>query len=285
MGQQTRELVIKALADLRENPLNYRKHGGKQRDLLAKSLRKHGQQRPIIIQQDGTILAGHGIVKAALHLGWESIECLVYSGDHPDEYLAMDNRGYDLGETDDERLIDLLRSVSDTSATGYTPAEITALEEALNGDGFDAVDETHSETAADMGLRPDVHQDDCWTLGMHRIVCSEADPSLALDIPITLVAERTTLLGLNPWLSRPTRPDVVVVGHLPCEWLSEALGVITAPTTLIVAPALGAWVILPCEEIGRACLAFDDDPDRVAEAIVHWEAVTGLQAIRQGDLK
>ncbi len=108
-----REAVLtvqtRPLADLHPHPMNYRRHGPEQLEVLCRSLREHGQQKPVVIAADGTILAGHGLVEAAQAEGWSELAVHVYDGPHPEAFLAMDNRASDLAEDDEDALAALLR--------------------------------------------------------------------------------------------------------------------------------------------------------------------------------
>lgn len=64
---------IMAIADLKPHPKNYREHGPGQIKHIVASIKEHGIYRNVVVAQDGTILAGHGVVKAALAMGRETI--------------------------------------------------------------------------------------------------------------------------------------------------------------------------------------------------------------------
>ena len=72
------------------NPRNYRSHPEAQLAFLRRNLLRHGQQKPVVIQNDGVIIAGHALVEAARGLGWEAIGVHVYDGSDPDAFLVDD---------------------------------------------------------------------------------------------------------------------------------------------------------------------------------------------------
>jgi len=120
----------RAIATLRPHPRNYRRHPERQLALLRESLRIHGQQKPVVITPDGTILAGHGLVEAAKAEGWSEIGCHIYDGPYPDAFLALDNRASDLAEDDEVALAQLLRDLDaegQLSAAGWQEEDLTDL--------------------------------------------------------------------------------------------------------------------------------------------------------------
>ena len=76
---------------LLSNPRNYRSHSEAQLAFLRRNLLRHGQQKPVVIQGDGVIIAGHALVEAARGLGWDAIGVHVYDGSDPDAFLLDDN--------------------------------------------------------------------------------------------------------------------------------------------------------------------------------------------------
>ena len=54
---------------LKPNPENYRGHPQEQIAEIATSLRDLGQFKNVVVRPDGTILAGHGVVQAAIAAG------------------------------------------------------------------------------------------------------------------------------------------------------------------------------------------------------------------------
>lgn len=90
------EPLCVAIDSLREDRRNARRHTPIDLRRKKRSLRKFGQQRPIVTIPDGTVIAGNGIFRMARKLGWEKIARVEY----PDRetaraYAIADNRASD----------------------------------------------------------------------------------------------------------------------------------------------------------------------------------------------
>ena len=59
------------------NPNNPRKHPKKQIKKLARSLRKFGFLRPLLVDQNGNLIAGHAMLLAARYVGLKKVPVLV----------------------------------------------------------------------------------------------------------------------------------------------------------------------------------------------------------------
>lgn len=103
-------------------------------DLIADSLSKLGQYKPIVVNADGTILAGNHTVMAAQRLGWETID--VHRVDVDDEtakrIVLVDNKANDQSTYDVEELVNLLTELPNLDATGFTRDEVDDLLETLD---------------------------------------------------------------------------------------------------------------------------------------------------------
>lgn len=102
-------------------------------DLIADSLRRHGQYRPVIIDSRSTILAGHHIVLAARTLGWKRVDVHVVDVDPAtaDAIVVADNRLSDIATYDVGALADLLHSLPNLAGTGFDASELAKLESDL----------------------------------------------------------------------------------------------------------------------------------------------------------
>jgi hypothetical protein len=108
------------LTELRPHPENYRDHPPDQIEHLTASLEEHGFYRNIVIARDGTILAGHGIAKAAELRGDTTVPArrLDIDPDSPQalRILTGDNELGRLAEVDDRQLTELLKRVQESDA-------------------------------------------------------------------------------------------------------------------------------------------------------------------------
>jgi ParB family chromosome partitioning protein len=94
------------VADLSADPANARKHDEKNIDSIIASLRRFGQQKPIVIDASKVVRAGSGTLEAAKRIGWETIECVETNlkGSDAIAYAIADNRTAELAEWDDDVL-------------------------------------------------------------------------------------------------------------------------------------------------------------------------------------
>ncbi|SFJ63830.1 ParB/Srx family N-terminal domain-containing protein [Aerobium aerolatum] len=81
-GDHTRELAVeyRKLDDLVPYVRNARTHSEAQVAEIAGSIREFGFTNPVLIAEDGTLIAGHGRVLAARKLGMETVPAIVLSG-------------------------------------------------------------------------------------------------------------------------------------------------------------------------------------------------------------
>ena len=88
-------LELIPLDQLRPRARNARTHSKKQLRQIADSIETFGFTNPVLIDEDGTILAGHGRVAAARMTGYETVPC-VRVGDLTAEqkraYVIADNK-------------------------------------------------------------------------------------------------------------------------------------------------------------------------------------------------
>lgn len=122
------------IAKLSSDPANARKHGEKNLASIIASLKRFGQQKPIVIDKSGVVRAGNGTLEAAIHLGWDKIACVRTSLENTDAvaYAIADNRTAELAEWDDEVLSSLLAELAGESdelfqATGFNQEDLDDL--------------------------------------------------------------------------------------------------------------------------------------------------------------
>ena len=113
---------------------NTRKHTPRNLKAIRDSLTEFGQRRPAVVRSDGLVLAGNGMVAAAIEAGWEEIAVTVVPEDWTDEqaraYSIADNRAADLAEWDGERLLAELEALDGEAllaAAGFDPDELDDL--------------------------------------------------------------------------------------------------------------------------------------------------------------
>jgi ParB-like chromosome segregation protein Spo0J len=145
------------LDSISQDPANVRKHGERNLSAIVASLRKFGQQKPIVVSKDGIILAGNGTYEAARKLGWDKIDIVrsKLTGSEATAYAIADNRTAELAEWDDVALAETLRALQsedfEIEAAGYTEDEIDKLIDGLANDALgpeesgDGIDDAYSK--------------------------------------------------------------------------------------------------------------------------------------------
>ena len=170
-----------APTSLRPWPGNARTHSKKQVKQLAGSIRVFGFTSPVLIDERGTILAGHGRVLAAIELGLESIPCIRLTGltePRKRAYILADNK-LALNAGWDEGLLALeLQGLMqadlgfDLGVTGFSIPEIDSLIEGLAPQ--EPGDPAEDKLPPPMDGPPKSRLGDVWQLGVHKLVCGDA---------------------------------------------------------------------------------------------------------------
>lgn len=121
------------LDEISQDPANVRKHSDRNIEAIVASLRAFGQQKPIVVDNRGIILAGNGTYEAAKRLGWETIE--VYrtglEGRDAVAFAIADNRTGELAEWDLQALGATMRDLKDSgfdlASLGWEDFEINPI--------------------------------------------------------------------------------------------------------------------------------------------------------------
>lgn len=117
------KVVQKKLSDLRKLEKNIRRHSPKQISEYVRSVRMFGQIRPLVIDENGVILAGNGLYDALVSMGEEKADCYVVSDlteTQKKKLMLADNRVYELGMTDTEVFDEIIRSLGgDVDVPGW----------------------------------------------------------------------------------------------------------------------------------------------------------------------
>lgn len=110
------KIEYKDVIELTPYENNSRTHSEDQVAKIAKSIQEFGFNNPILIDEKGVIVAGHGRLLAAKKLGVFSVPTITLTGltdDQRKAYLITDNRLAELGDWDHNLLLDEVNSLMD----------------------------------------------------------------------------------------------------------------------------------------------------------------------------
>ena len=140
-----------AIDELKPHPDNARRGNV---DVIADSLARHGQYRPIVAQTSTRrILAGNHTWAAAKRLGWDKIAVTWLDCDDETarRVLIADNKASDLATYDNDALVKLLKSLPTLDGTGFDIYDLQKLEGL-----FDVTNPTEGGSLKEPAARPDI---------------------------------------------------------------------------------------------------------------------------------
>jgi ParB family transcriptional regulator, chromosome partitioning protein len=79
-----------SIADLKPDPKNARRHGDRNREMIALSIQRNGFGRSVLTANDGTIIAGNATVEAAIAAGLVKVRTVEATGDEVIEVRRVD---------------------------------------------------------------------------------------------------------------------------------------------------------------------------------------------------
>ena len=169
-------------------------------DAVAASLSEFGFRQPIVVDEDGVIIAGHTRWKAAKKLGLAKVPVHVATDLTPEQvraYRLADNRTGEIAEWDMAilpiELNELREGGFDMDILAFDDEELGQLMTQAQGvtEGLtdpDSIPEPPDEAVT--------HRGDIWVLGNHRLMCG--DSSVPEDVDRLLDGEVIDLLFTDP---------------------------------------------------------------------------------------
>jgi len=166
-------------------------------DQIAASIREWGWTMPILVDENGTILAGHARVLAARKLGLAVVPVIVargWSEAQKRAYVIADNKLTLNADWNDEllgiELADLKLQDFDLGLLGFDDTE---LERILNARSVGATD---PDDVPPVPANPVARTGDLWRLGRHLLLCGDATNKQ--DVARLLVNANPHLMVTDP---------------------------------------------------------------------------------------
>lgn len=208
----SKKLRFLSIQELVPSERNARKHGRAQITAIAKSISAFGFNAPIIVTQNGTILAGHGRFEAAKLLKLQQVP--VITVDHLTDaqasaYMLADNKLTDRSTWDDIKVATQLKELADLAldfdieAIGFELPEIDFRIQSL-----DQPEERSSADEFDIqtGI-PTCQTGELWVLGDHRLYCGSALDTETFSILFGNDEKASAVFADFPY-------NVKIVGHV-----------------------------------------------------------------------
>ncbi len=177
------------ISDLKPYPNNVRSHSDASISRLADAIAEFGFVVPIVIDQEDTVVAGHGRLEAAKRLKMQTVPTI--RADHltPAQvkaYRIADNKLAELSSWDEDALRIEFAELMDLSLAGdldfdlgITGFEIPEIDIIIGGNPV--ADAPESALAVDRNAAAVTRHGDLWNLGDHRIYCSDALEAASFD--------------------------------------------------------------------------------------------------------
>ena len=138
------KITVKKLSDLKRPKHNVRIHGDQQIKEYIRSVEMFGQIRPLVIDEDGVVLAGNGLLTALQTMGVEKADCHVVKGlteAQKKKLMLVDNKIFDLGVNSQQAFDEILKELQgDLDIPGYDPELLRTLSASL-GDATEIIND------------------------------------------------------------------------------------------------------------------------------------------------
>ncbi len=222
------KIVLRPAAELRPHAGNARVHSPEQLEQIKASMLAFGFTNPLLVDEDGVLIAGHGRLDAALALGIAKVPVIVLRHLSPAQKDALrlaDNRIAENATWDQALLRDALAGLQqagevDLLAIGFSRDEIGAIlaaaheavtdgdardepesvdadgEPAGSGDDADADAVDPADAAPEPPRAAVTRPGDMWLLGEHRLLCGDSTEGTC--VARLMAGERAALLFTSP---------------------------------------------------------------------------------------
>lgn len=194
---------------------NARHHSDAQVDLIAKSMLADGVTAPILVDESGSIIYGHGRRAAAIKNGFEKYPVSIAKGWSEEQKRAVRIKDNSLAlmATWNEELLrgelnDLSKAGYDMPLLGFDNISLVTFMANVPSGGTDP------EDTPELPRDPVSRLGDMWTIGAHRILCGDSTVEkdvqrvLKQDVPRLMVTDQPYGVDYDAdWRNEPQRAD------------------------------------------------------------------------------
>jgi hypothetical protein len=114
------EIINMPIKDIVVYKNNAKRHDKKQIDAIAKSIEDFGFQQPIVLDENSTIIVGHGRYQAAKKLRFKSVPCVYATDLTPEQVRAIyDKSPLIMSNYSKDMYFGMLQEYGITEVTGY----------------------------------------------------------------------------------------------------------------------------------------------------------------------
>ena len=218
------------LAQLKPYARNAKTHDANQVAKIAASMAEFGWTVPVLVASDGELIAGHGRILAAAHLGLAEVPVIVLG--HLTEaqrraYRIADNKLTELGGWDEALLLQELQALLaedfDLGLIGIPEDELDAL--LADADDRQEISDDAADAIPDPPAEPITRPGDIWQLGQHRLCCGDATDQAA--VATLMQREQATLMFTSPPYAQ--QRDYGAAKEKVGDWNALMQGVFAAP--------------------------------------------------------
>ncbi|AEP10297.1 site-specific DNA-methyltransferase [Micavibrio aeruginosavorus] len=223
---QVSYLPISTIKPYAKNP---RTHSQKQIKQIVESIRTFGFTNPLLLDDDCSLIAGHGRLEAAKILGLERVPTICLS--HMSEaqrraYIIADNKLAENAGWDKDLLaleFSYLSSLDldfDLTITGFETPEIDLFLESSSEE------KPTDDFTEDVPKKPSSKPGDIWLLGKHKIICGDAtDPETYIAL---MGNKKADLVFTDPPYNVPVAGHVCGAGAIQHDDFVMASGEMSA---------------------------------------------------------
>ena len=227
-------IVYTNVSDLHPHPLNPRTHSEMQVSQIVTSIRQFGWTVPIVIDEAGMVLAGHGRLAAATRLDMANVPTITVPGlsdEAKRAYVIADNRLSDNAEWDIPLLMSELEYLSTNEfphdMLGFSDYDLTVMDSNLDDTGFEQVSpDVPDKTLPSSGGRPG------------RVIESLSEPTQLQEDEPGYVRPSDALGGPDAALAATLVPFNVMLPQSDRERLYAALNIAKGDLNLTTAEAI-----------------------------------------------
>lgn len=177
-------IELLSISTLKPYPKNARTHSKKQVRQIADSITRFGFTNPVLIDNENTILAGHGRVEAAKLLARHEVPCIRLEYMTPQQkraYVLADNKLALNAGWDEELLAEELKEllIQDEFTIDITGFSIAEVDHIIEGNPNEETGDPREDALPEGEAPSRCKLGDVWQLGRHRLICGNAlDPKV-----------------------------------------------------------------------------------------------------------